>query len=145
MGYWLMKTEPEEFSYADLERRGREPWNGVRNPLALRHMRSMQAGDLALIYHTGNERCIVGIAQVLSPVYPDPQATDERLVVVDVAPYARLARPISLAEIKADLRFAQWELVRQSRLSVMPVSSEHWRELVDMEGSSRYPNTGEEP
>lgn len=131
-----MKTEPEEFSYADLEQRGREPWNGVRNPTALKHMRAMQVGEEVLIYHTGNERAVVGVAQVITAAYPDPGAGDERFVVVDVAPVYRFERPVALAEVKADPDFAAWELVRQSRLSVMPVSPEHWRKLHSMGNTS---------
>lgn len=132
MAYWLMKTEPDEFSYGDLESRGREPWNGVRNFTALKHMRAMQPGDPVLIYHTGNERAVAGVGQVVGDAYPDPEAGDERFVIVDVAPLYRFRRPVTLAEIKADERFADWELVRQSRLSVMPVSEERWRWLHDM-------------
>lgn len=131
-GKWLLKTEPEEFGYGDLEARGREPWNGVRNPVALKHLRSMQAGDLAFVYHTGNERAIVGVAQVVQAAYPDPEAGDPRFVIVDVTPAYRLARPVTLAEVKADPRFADWDLVRQSRLSVMPVREEHWELLHQM-------------
>jgi predicted RNA-binding protein with PUA-like domain len=130
--YWLMKTEPEEFSYADLERREQEPWSGVRNPTALKHMRAMVEGDLFLFYHTGKERAIVGVGKVIRAAYPDPEAGDPRFVVVDTAPAYRFDRPVTLAAIKADPAFAQWELVRQSRLSVMPVSPEHWALLHDM-------------
>ena len=129
MAYWLMKTEPEEFSYLDLEQRGREPWNGVRNPTALKHMRAMQPGDLFLFYHTGKEKAVVGVGQVVTPAYPDPQAGDPRFVVVDVAPAYRFSVPVTLAAIKAEPAFAAWELVRQSRLSVMPVAPEVWHSL----------------
>lgn len=132
MPYWLLKTEPEEFSYADLERAGREPWNGVRNPTALRNMRAMRPGDLGFIYHTGGERAIVGIASVASEPYPDPRESNEKWVVVDMAPIRPLPRPVTLAEIKAHPAFAAWELVRQSRLSVMPVSDEHWNLVLEM-------------
>lgn len=132
MAHWLMKTEPEEFSYEDLERAGREPWNGVRNPGALKHMRSMRPGDWAFIYHTGDIRAIVGVARIVSEPYPDPTAENPRIVVVDVAPERRLARPVTLAEIKADPQFADWDLVRQSRLSVMPVGAERWELLLTM-------------
>ncbi|HYF93183.1 MAG TPA: EVE domain-containing protein [Symbiobacteriaceae bacterium] len=132
MAYWLMKTEPEEFSYADLESRGREPWNGVRNPTALKHMRAMAPGDLFLFYHTGNERAVVGVGRVERAAYPDPAESDPRFVVVDVVPAYRFAEPVTLAAIKADERFAAWELVRQSRLSVMPVPEELWRVIHTM-------------
>lgn len=134
MSFWLLKTEPEEFGYHHLEQRGREPWNGVKNPTALKHLRAMQPGDLAFIYHTGNEKAIVGVAQVVCAPYPDPQAGDPRFAVVDVAPEYRLPQPVTLARIKADPRFAAWELVRQSRLSVMPVSPDHWQLLHEWGG-----------
>ncbi|HLN65096.1 MAG TPA: EVE domain-containing protein [Symbiobacteriaceae bacterium] len=126
MAYWLMKTEPDEFSYTNLEERGREPWNGVKNPTALKHMRAMVEGDLFLFYHTGDQRAVVGVGRITKAAYPDPQESDPKWVVVDVVPAYRFAQPVTLAAIKADAQFAQWELVRQSRLSVMPVSPEHW-------------------
>lgn len=129
MAYWLMKTEPEEFSYTDLESGEREPWDGVRNFTALKHMQAMQVGDLVMIYHTGKEKAIVGVGRVVKPAYPDPGADDERFVVVDVAPAYRFRKPVPLAAVKADGRFADWELVRQSRLSVMPVGAERWAAL----------------
>lgn len=132
MAYWLMKTEPEEFSYADLERVGQEPWNGVRNNAALKHMRAMVKGDQFLFYHTGSERAIVGVGRVVREAYPDPQAETDRFVVVDVGPEYRFAQPVTLAAVKAEETFADWALVRQSRLSVMPVSDEHWRLLHEM-------------
>lgn len=132
MAYWLLKTEPEEFSFADLMRKGREPWNGVRNPTALKHMRAMKPGDLAFIYHTGKERQIVGVGRVVSEPYPDSTAGDPRIVLVDVAPEFPLPSPVSLSTIKGDPQFGDWELVRQSRLSVMPVSPEHWQTLLHM-------------
>jgi predicted RNA-binding protein with PUA-like domain len=132
--YWLLKTEPGEFSYDDLERLGRDRWDGVRSPAALKHLRAMRPGDLALIYHTGDERRIVGRCRVVSEPYPDPHGGDGRLVVVDVEPAGRLARPLTLAEIKADPAFAGWELVRQGRLSVMPVPEALWACLARMGG-----------
>jgi predicted RNA-binding protein with PUA-like domain len=129
MAFWLMKTEPEEFSYVDLESRGREPWNGVRNAVALKHMRAMQPGDLFLFYHTGGEKAVVGVGKVAVAPYPDPQADNPRFVVVDVVPGYRFRRPVTLAEIKADPVFTDWELVRQSRLSVMPVPEALWGRL----------------
>jgi len=129
VAYWLMKTEAEEFSYADLEQRGHEPWNGVRNPTAAKHMRAMRVGDRFFFYHSGNERAIVGVGAITGEARPDPTADAPRWVLVDVAPAYRFSRPVTLAEIKADPAFAEWELVRQSRLSVMPVSEEHWHKL----------------
>jgi len=125
--YWLLKTEPTTYSYADLEREGRATWDGVANPVALKHLRTMAVGDRCFIYHTGAEKRIVGVARVTKAPYPDPKAGDPKLVVVDLEPVERVGRPVTLAEIKADPRFADWELVRIGRLSVMPVSAERWR------------------
>lgn len=130
MAYWLLKTEPEAFSYGDLERLGRDRWNGVTNNTALIHLRRMAPGDLALFYHTGNERAVVAIARVVSEPYPDPALNNPKLVVVDVVPERRLPRPVTLAEIKADPALAGWELVRISRLSVMPVPEAIWQRVL---------------
>ncbi|NJM07277.1 EVE domain-containing protein [Candidatus Gracilibacteria bacterium] len=130
--FWLLKTEPDAYSFADLERDGRTIWDGVANNAALKHMRAMQPGDEALIYHTGDERCAVGLAQIVSAPYPDPQADDQKLVVVEVMPLHALATPVTLAAIKADDFFADFALVRQSRLSVVPVSPVQWQRLLDM-------------
>src|SRR5690606_23849996 len=96
MAFWLLKTEPDCYSWDDLERDGQTVWDGVENALALKHIRSMKKGDLALIYHTGNERQAVGVAQVVSAPYADPKAGDEKLVVVDVKAKKKLARPVTL-------------------------------------------------
>ena len=130
MAYWLLKTEPETFSYADLERLRRDRWNGVKNFAALKHLRQMQPGDLAFIYHTGKEKAIAGVAEVVSTAYPDPAESDERFVVVDVIPRHSLKRPVTLKEIKANPLFQDWELVRQSRLSVMPVPEALWKVIL---------------
>jgi predicted RNA-binding protein with PUA-like domain len=132
--YWLLKTEPEAYAYADLERDGSTIWDGVSNNAALIHIRNMRPGDQALIYHTGDERQAVGLAEVTSAPYPDPKLGDQKLVVVDVRPLRRLARPVTLAEVKADQFFADFALVRQGRLSVVPVSSEQWARLMAMAG-----------
>jgi len=130
--YWLLKTEPSTYSFADLEREKRAVWDGVANALALKHLRSMKRGDLAFIYHTGDERQIVGIAEVTSDPYPDPKEDDPKLAVVDLKPRERLPRPVTLAEIKATPSFQDFELVRMGRLSVMPVSNSRWQELRKM-------------
>ena len=127
MSFWLAKTEPESFSYSDLERLGRDMWDGVRNFTAAKHLGSMTSGDQVFIYHSVSEKAIVGVAEVVSEPYPDPTADDHRFVTVDMIPRYRLTRPVTLAEIKAIPDFADWELVRQSRLSVMPVSKERWQ------------------
>jgi predicted RNA-binding protein with PUA-like domain len=134
--YWLLKSEPDHYAYADLERDGATIWDGVSNNAALLHLRAMQPGDLALIYHTGEERQAVGVAEVTSAPYPDPQAGDPKLVVVDVRPLRRLPRPVTLAAVKADAAFADFALVRQGRLSVVPVAPEHWQRLLAMGGES---------
>ncbi len=135
MAYWLLKTEPDEYGYDDLVRLGRDRWNGVRNFRALANMRRMAAGDLAFVYHTGKQKAIVGVAEIVAPAYPDPAGGDERFVVVDVVPRRRLPRPVTLAAVKADPAFAAWELVRLPRLSVMPVPPAHWQRLLAMAGN----------
>jgi hypothetical protein len=132
--YWILKTEPTTYSFADLERDGRTVWDGVRNNLALRHIGEMRQGDQAMVYHTGGEKAIVGLARIASSPYADPKANDERLVVVDLEPARRLPRPVSLAEIKADAAFRDLPLVRMPRLSVMPVDATRWKRLLAMAG-----------
>jgi len=132
--FWLLKTEPDHYSYADLERDGTTIWDGVANNTALMHIRTMQPGDLALIYHTGDQRQAVGLAEITSPPYPDPRAGDPKLVVVDLRPLRRLPQPVTLAAVKADPAFADFALVRQGRLSVGPVTPEQWQDLLGMAG-----------
>ncbi len=134
--FWLLKTEPEHYSFADLQRDGQTVWDGVANNAALKFMRSMQPGDLAFIYHTGDERQAVGLAEIISGPYADPALNDQKMIVVDVRPLRPLARPVGLAAIKADPFFASFELVRQARLSVVPVSPEHWQRLLVMAGEA---------
>ena len=128
---WLFKTEPEEYSYADLERDKKCVWDGVSNNLALKHLRAVKLGDEVLIYHTGNEKAIVGVAEVISEPYHDPGANDDHLVVVNLKPKRRLAQPLTLAEIKAIEGLSEFDLVRLPRLSVMPISPEYWALLQD--------------
>lgn len=127
MNYWLLKTEPETFCYEDLVKLGRDRWNGVRNFAALKHLSSMQPGDLAFIYHTGKEKAVIGVAEIVKAAYPDPEEQNLRLIVVDVVPRYKLPRPVTLKEIKQNPAFSEWQLVRQARLSVMPVSEHHWQ------------------
>jgi len=134
--YWILKTEPEHYSYADLVRDGATVWDGVANSVALKHMREMQPGDQALIYHTGAERRAVGLAELTSAPYPDPQLGDPKLIVVDLRPLQPLPRPVELTAIKADPFFAEFALVRQGRLSVVPVTPEQWARLMAMAGVS---------
>jgi len=134
MNYWLLKSEPDKYSYADLERDGSTVWDGVANNTALMHIRTMQPGDLALIYHTGDQRQAVGLAEITSAPYADPQAGDPKLVVVDIRPLRPLPQPIPLAAVKADPEFADFGLVRLGRLSVVPVTPAHWGKLLGMAG-----------
>jgi predicted RNA-binding protein with PUA-like domain len=127
---WLFKSDPETYSLSDLEREGKTVWDGVTNNLALKHLRSVRKGDSVLIYHTGDERAILGIAEVLRDAYPDPKRKDSRLVVVDIKAVKRLQRPVSLDEIKKQASLKEFALVRLPRLSVMPVSESQWTELL---------------
>jgi len=132
MAYWLLKSEPGVYAFADLVRDKKTTWDGVTNNLALKHIRAMAKGDLAFIYHSGDEKSIVGIAEVASEPYPDPKAGDPKIVVVDLKAKDALARPVSLADIKAKKEFADFSLVRISRLSVMPVTAAQWKWLLAM-------------
>jgi predicted RNA-binding protein with PUA-like domain len=134
MSFWLLKTEPDHYSYADLERDGVTIWDGVASNAALMHIRAMQPGDLALIYHTGDQRQAVGLAEITSAPYPDPQAGDPKLVVVDLKPLRQLPQPVTLAAVKADPEFADFALVRQGRLSVVPATEAQWARLLRMAG-----------
>lgn len=129
---WLFKTEPSEYSYDDLEREKKAVWDGVNNNLALKNLREVRLGDEILIYHTGNEKAVVGIAEAVSEPYPDPTANDEKQVVVNLKPKRRLSRPVTLNEIKANEALREFDLVRLARLSVMPISNDYWHVLQDM-------------
>lgn len=133
-GRWLLKTEPTAFSWDELVRVGRSGWDGVRNPAALGHLRQMAPGDLAFVYHTGDEKAIIGVARVVSEPYPDPKAGDPKLVAIDVQAGDRLPTPVTLAAIKADPRFTDFTLVRAPRLSVMPVPPPLWDAILVMGG-----------
>lgn len=128
---WLLKTEPGEYSYDDLEREKRGRWDGVANPAALANLRAMRPGDRVLVYHTGGEKAVVGLAEVVREAYPDPKAKNARLVVVDVEPRGRLARPVTLGELKALAAFSGSPLVRQGRLSVVPITAAQWKLVVE--------------
>ena len=124
---WLFKEEPTHYSYDDLAKDKKTSWSGVRNPLAQKHLRSVRKGDLVFYYHTGDEKAIVGVMKATGDAYPDPADKSGKLYAVDVAPVEKLGRPVTLAEIKADRRFAEFPLTRISRLSVMPVSATEWK------------------
>ena len=132
--YWLLKTEPSAYSYDRLERDGRAVWDGVKNPVALKNLRAMQPGDAALIYHTGDEKAAVGVAEIVTAAYPDPKGKDPKLVVVDLKPAGRLPRPVPLADIKADPAVKDHPLVRVGRLSVVPLSALQWKKLLALGG-----------
>ena len=127
--HWLLKTEPSTYSWSDLEREKTAVWDGVSNPVALRNLGAMQPGDDALIYHTGDEKAVVGRAQVTKAAYPDPKAKDPKLLVVEIKAVGRVPRPVTLQEIKADPAFRDSPLVRQGRLSVVPLNDEQFRRL----------------
>lgn len=128
-----MKSEPEEYSFSDLMRDGRAVWDGVRNPQAQKYLRQMEVGEEVLYYHTGKERAIVGIARVVRTAFPDP--TDPRYMAVELEGVRWLERPVPLAEIKADSFFKGFALVRQSRLSVMPVPQQVWQKILEKASS----------
>ncbi|MEO8755969.1 MAG: EVE domain-containing protein [Casimicrobiaceae bacterium] len=122
---WILKTEPSTYSWDDLLRDRQTAWEGVANAAALIHLRTMQTGDEALIYHSGADKAIIGIARIIRGAYPDPKLDDPRRVVVDVEAHHALRKPVTLSEIKADKSLATLALVRISRLSCSPVSAEH--------------------
>ena len=128
---WLFKTEPTEYSYSNLELEKKTVWDGVGNNLALKNLREVRLGDEVLIYHSGDEKAIVGIAEAITDAYPDPNDADEKIVVVNLKPKRRLTRPITLAEVKAIDDLSDFDLIRLPRLSVMPVSPNQWNILQD--------------
>jgi len=130
VNYWLVKQEPSTYIYDNLEREKKTVWDGVHNNLALKHIRGMKKGDKALFYHTGEEKQAVGIIEIISDPYPNPKEYDKRFVVIDVKPVSRLKRPVTLEEMKKDLKFKDWELLQISRLSVMPVPKNLWDEIM---------------
>ncbi len=132
---WLFKEEPTSYSFGDLEADGGTRWSGVRNPLAQIHLRSVRRGDRILYYHTGSEKAVVGVARATSNPKADPEDRAGKRVAIDVAPARRLPRPVTLAAIKARRTFADFPLVRISRLSVMPVTDRQWEEIERMASS----------
>jgi predicted RNA-binding protein with PUA-like domain len=128
MAYWLLKTEPDSFSWDDQVKKGAkgEAWTGVRNFRAREHLKAMKKGDLAFFYHTGDEKQVVGIAEVIREAYPDPTDKDGVFVAVDVKAVKPLKKPVTLATVKADKRLKDMVLAKQPRLSVQPVSKEEW-------------------
>jgi predicted RNA-binding protein with PUA-like domain len=132
MAFWLLKTEPHCYSWDNLVRDKKATWDGVANATALKNMRTMKKGDLALIYHTGGVREAIGIAEITTAPHPDPKEDDEKLAVVALKPKKKLKRPVSLDEFKADKTFAGWDLLRIGRLSIVPVPPKMWDRIIEL-------------
>jgi len=135
VNYWLAKQEPigpRGYNFETLKKDKTTIWDGVHNNLALKHMREIKKGDLVLFYHTGDERQIVGIMEVISDPYPNPKEDNKRFIVFDVKYKKSLKRPITLDEMKKQKKFQNWELIRISRLSVMPVPKQIWDTIIDI-------------
>lgn len=132
MAHWLMKSEPASYGWDDLVRDGGTDWDGVRNNAARLHLRAMKPGDLAFLYHSMSDKAVVGIMEIAGPAQPD--GPDGAWVKVPVKPLRALARPVTLAQIKAEPKLAKMELIRQSRLSVCPVRDEEWALVLAMAG-----------
>src|SRR5688572_19543293 len=130
MAHWLVKSEASTYSWSDLVADGKTHWDGVRNYQARNNLASMRKGDLVLVYHSVGDKQVVGIAKVVREAFPDPTADDPRWLAVDLAPVEPLARPVSLEEIKADRDLCEIPLLRQSRLSVMPLAVDDFQEIV---------------
>ena len=132
MSRWLMKSEPESYSWEDLLRDRQTEWDGVRNNAARLHLKAMRPGDEAFFYHSMSDKAVVGIMRIVREAQPDPKDSD--WVSVRVEPVRPLPRPVTLAEIKAEPRLAKMELIRQSRLSVAPVRDEEWKVILELAG-----------
>ena len=131
-GLWLAKSEPETYSWDDFVREGRTDWTGVRNFQARNNLRQMKAGDRVLFYHSGTGKCVVGIAEVVKAAYPDPTAGDPQWVAVDLKPVKPLNEPVTLASIRYHTKLGNLPLIRQSQLSVMPLTKEEFETIVAM-------------
>lgn len=134
MARYLVKTEPSSFSFADLRRDGRAVWDGVSNPVALRHLAAIRKGDTVVVYHTGDEKQAVGLATASSDAYPDPKLDDPRRVVFDLRPERPLAAPVPLAQVKLDALLRDSDLARLPRLSVMPLSEAQFQRMLRLAG-----------
>lgn len=132
MALWLFKEEPDSYSFAALQKDGSTVWSGVTNALAQKHLRTIRKGDRIFFYHTGDEKAVVGVMEAAADPAPDPHDETGKRVVVTVRPVRALKTPVTLAAIKADKSFADWELVRVPRLSVLPVSEERWKKVEAM-------------
>lgn len=136
MAYWLVKSEPNTYAYADLERDGRTVWDGVRNNAAALHLKAMKVGDEVLYYHSQEGLAVVGVARVAKEAFPDASDPSGRFVAVELVPERPLKRPVTLAEMKAEPALADMAMLRQGRLSVSPVSAEEWATIRKMAGES---------
>ena len=132
MNYWLVKSEPGAYSWDDLVSLGKDHWDGVRNYQARNNLKLMKVGDEVLFYHSVNEKQVVGIAKVEKEFYQDPTTDDERWVVVDLVPVRRLNKPVTLAQIKSENSLEGFALIKNSRLSVMPVDEQHYKTILKM-------------
>jgi predicted RNA-binding protein with PUA-like domain len=130
MNYWLMKTEPGTYSWGDLEKAGKATWDGVRNFQARNHLKAMKKGDLAFIYHSGEDKAVIGISKIEKEFYPDPG--DKEWVVVDIKPEKKLKKPVTLAQVKAEGDLKEMVLVRASRLSVQPVKKAEFDRIIKL-------------
>ena len=135
-GHWLVKSEPFQYGWEEFVRDGSTYWDGVRNAQARNYLQAMKKGDLVLYYHSNEGKEVVGVARVTREHYPDPTTDDERWVVVDVAPLKALAQPVTLAQIKSDPRLHDIALIRQSRLSVMPLEKNAFDRILKLGGTT---------
>ncbi|HKW52141.1 MAG TPA: EVE domain-containing protein [Stellaceae bacterium] len=134
MRYWLLKSEPSAYSWDQLVKDGRTNWSGVRNFQAANNLKAMKTGDRAFFYHSNEGLDIVGIVEIVKEAYPDPSDKQGRFIMVDVRPLQPVKQPVTLAAIKAEPKLADLALVKQSRLSVVPVAAEEWRVICKMAG-----------
>ncbi len=126
MNYWLLKTEPSVYSFDNLISDGETCWDGVTSNAGLKNIRRIKKGDLALIYHTGNEKCIIGISEIITDPYQDSKTEDKKILVFDIKPLRKLTQQITLKHIKSDKTFSEFALVKEGRLTVVPVSKDLW-------------------
>lgn len=132
--HWLVKSEPNSYAFADLVRDGRTVWDGVRNNAAALHLKAMKEGDEVLFYHSQEGKEIVGIARVVRTAFPDASDASGRFVAVELAPVRALEKPVTLAAMKAESGLSDMQMLRQSRLSVSPVSADEWKTILKMAG-----------
>lgn len=133
MAYWLIKSEPDIYPWVRLVKEKRTAWDGVRNYQAANNLRAMKIGDEALFYHSNEDKAIVGIAKIVKTAYPDPSDPSGKFVMVDVTPIRALTRPLTLKEMKADKTLGGMAMIKQSRLSVSPVSDVEWERILELE------------